>query len=333
MEQPPPFSGFDPSSAVRISRHPDSETGFAVQFVRRGFDNPFNSDGLPEGLDSDLPPGIIRRGDVIEVAGSRFEITDTDPDVDANGFYKETSGDPDGELWIRPVNPAGQLANFSDRDPNLQDSDRRYLMWTQPLRYKILRRPSRTSDEPYQLPEGTAIDLRASGIGHDKFFYNMDPIDSEKRVDNPYDVTILFAPEGRIARRGVQPAGGSAQGSRDVRRPRGGKRVPAGRQAGKHPAPRAANDPTLATLPAPGSPGVEEKLDELKSPINWLSGTSRWVVIGAQSGRVVSVENAFVDLYAYINPTEPGDRRNQQIIAAREFTREMSQLGEDRAES
>ena len=65
-----------------------------------------------------------------------------------------------------PVNPAGQLANFTDRDPDLQDQRRRrYLMWTQPLRYKILRRPTRTSDEPYQLPEGTAIDLRASGIG------------------------------------------------------------------------------------------------------------------------------------------------------------------------
>ncbi len=81
-------------------------------------------------------------------------------------------------------------------------------MWTQPLRYKVLRRPARTSDEPYQLPEGTAIDLRASGIGNDKFFYTMDPIDSEKRVDNPFDVTILFAPEGRDRERFVQPAGG-----------------------------------------------------------------------------------------------------------------------------
>ena len=202
VEQPPPFSGFDPSSAVRISRHPESETGFAVQFVRRAdprSEDPPSADGLPPGLDKDLPPGIIRRGDVIEVAGSRFEITDTDPDVDASGFYKETSGKPDGELWIRPVNPSGQLANFTDRDPDLQDNVRRYLMWTQPLRYKVLRRPSRTSDEPYQLPEGTAIDLRASGIGHDKFFYTMDPNDSEQRIDNPFDVTILFAPEGRIA--------------------------------------------------------------------------------------------------------------------------------------
>ena len=26
--------------------------------------------------------------------------------------------------------------------------------------------------------------------------------------------------------------------------------------------------------------------------INWLSGTSRWIVIGSQSGRVATIENA-----------------------------------------
>ena len=40
-------------------------------------------------------------GDVIEVGGSRFQLTDTD--ADANGFYTSTSGDPEGELWVRPI--------------------------------------------------------------------------------------------------------------------------------------------------------------------------------------------------------------------------------------
>jgi hypothetical protein len=69
-------------------------------------------------------------------------------------------------------------------------------------------------------------------------------------------------------------------------------------------------------------------LRELKAPINWLSGTSRWIVIGSQSGRIVSVENAFVDLPPIaVSATSFDDKRNEQILAAREFTREMSQLG------
>ena len=39
-----------------------------------------------------------------------------------------------------------------------------------PPRYKILRQPTPTSAEPYQLPEGTAIDLRASGVGDNRLF-------------------------------------------------------------------------------------------------------------------------------------------------------------------
>ncbi len=39
-----------------------------------------------------------------------------------------------------------------------------------------------------------------------------------------------------------------------------------------------------------------EEQDKLREPINWLNGSSRWVVIGSQSGRVVTVENAHVDL-------------------------------------
>ena len=43
--------------------------------------------------------------------------------------------------------------------------------WTAPMPYRILRQPTATSDPPYQLPEGTAIDLRASGWGDDDYFY------------------------------------------------------------------------------------------------------------------------------------------------------------------
>jgi hypothetical protein len=52
-------------------------------------------------------------------------------------------------------------------------------------------------------------------------------------------------------------------------------------------------------------------------------------VIGSQSGRVVTVENAAVNLdqMAVLTTSDPEVKRNHQIRAAREFTREMSQLG------
>jgi hypothetical protein len=203
-------------------------------------------------------------------------------------------------------------------------------MWTAPLRYKILRQPTRTSDEPYQLPEGTAIDLRASGVGT-RFFYNMDPTNSELRIDNPFDVTIMFAPEGRIAKVSCSLLADRPKEVETFDDPVvENVYLLVGRRA-SIPAPRAADDPTLdqRKLQDAGALTNEETLEELKAEINWLNGTSRWVVIGYQSGRVVTVENAFVDVptIATNAPTILDEKRTAQIVAAREFTREMSQLG------
>jgi hypothetical protein len=79
---------------------------------------------------------------------------------------------------------------------------------------------------------------------------------------------------------------------------------------------------------------VEEDRAKLRAKLNWLGGSSRWVVIGSQSGRIATVENAFVDMaglytqYVTNGTLSPGtdELRNQQILAAREFTREMAQL-------
>jgi hypothetical protein len=85
-------------------------------------------------------------------------------------------------------------------------------------------------------------------------------------------------------------------------------------------------------VPIPDVPGRDELLREMKEPINWLNGSSRWLVIGSQSGRIVTIENAAVDPADLLYPQPAGtpsseEMRNRQILAAREFTREMSQLG------
>jgi hypothetical protein len=95
------------------------------------------------------------------------------------------------------------------------------------------------------------------------------------------------------------------------------------------PPPPLADDKTLNSAELAAAK-TEEQRQSLREPINWLSGNSRWIVIGSQSGRVVTVENAFVDLLSMVTtfsvpPIEQD--RNVQILAAREFTREMAQLG------
>jgi hypothetical protein len=368
VEQPAPYAGFDVNSRVRVARYmPQNMNWYGrlrplalIQFVTRGSNVLMMQDGLPTGWDADqFPDGMIRPGDVIEVAGTRYQLL-ADPaddnvvarlvnsvDPTKKYFAKNTgrAGDDANkpiQIVARPINNNGQLLYWQhdDRGNALRAgaATANAPFFTAPAPYKILRQPSRTSDEPYQLPEGTGIDLRASGVGTKQFFYNMDPSDSEQRIDNPYDVTIMFAPEGRIAR---------VVYSR-LAEPNRPKEVETfddpvvenvyllvGRRA-SIPAPRAADnsstgDATLdrSRLQTAGAVNNEEKLQELKGAINWLSGTSRWIVIGAQSGRVVTVENAFVDVPELLTnpPADLGERRNQQILAAREFTREMSQLG------
>jgi len=104
------------------------------------------------------------------------------------------------------------------------------------------------------------------------------------------------------------------------------------------PAPDATNstaDPTLK-LTEWQKAADDEARDKLRKPLNWLGGSSRWIVIGSQSGRVATIENAFVDVPGVIASPQPPftgipesteQMRAAQILAAREFTREMSQVG------
>ena len=91
-----------------------------------------------------------------------------------------------------------------------------------------------------------------------------------------------------------------------IRRAGGRQRVPAGRPAGKHRRRRrSARDPTLNSSDWTTATTDEAAARASKKPINWLSGESRWIVIGSQSGRVVTIENAFVDPLAVIDESRP----------------------------
>jgi hypothetical protein len=206
--------------------------------------------------------------------------------------------------------------------------------WTAPTPYKILRQAVTSSDEVFQMPEGTAIDLRASGVGSDyrgSFYWPIqddDPAITDDAVDNDQPVLILFTPEGKVAR------------VRYNQFPRGGlfdepvvdNLFLLVGQRGRIPAPALDRDVTLTTdYPPETNKAARERARE---PINWLSGTSRWIVIGSQSGRVATVANTFVDPLAVVQQFTQGpsaltlrseDLRSEQILAARALTRETSQ--------
>jgi prepilin-type N-terminal cleavage/methylation domain-containing protein len=351
VEEQPPFTGFDRSSRVCVSLIPNIGL-ICVQFVTRGN----QSDPLPTGWDADLfPSGMIQPGDVIEIGDSRFELLDhrnnqllryTQQYVrvgfDKTNIYFEPQPNAPVQIIARPINDTGQQiypeydnAGYSlgeDRPPTPPAPARPPApYWSRPVPYKILRQGSITSDEPYQLPEGTAIDLRASGVGNNIFFHNPQPTDPANRVDNSRPVIIMFTPEGRIARvsfnRSATTSTSAFSADRFDESVVDNVFLLVGRRE-NIPTPDADTaDPTLNPTKLDAAT-TEEQRAELRKPINWLNGESLWVVIGSQSGRVVTVENSFVNLADFApTPFANEDKRNGQILAAREFTREMSQLG------
>lgn len=325
VEQPPAFTGFDEASAVRVSLDPDPDAPpgqVLLQFVRRG-----STTGafLPAGLDFDqIPPGMIRPGDVVEAGGTRYELVESggsEPNpFDDSGFYTPTIGEPDGTLAARPVNDTGQLVNFVRRELDTSPPLIAARVWSEPIRFKILRQPMPTSAEPYQLPKGTAIDLRASGVGDDDYYY------VPGIHDNQYGPVIMFAPEGSVSRVifSREPDDSEAFDEPVVHN----LYLLVGRRENCPPS-APALDKTLSSGAYAGLT-TDEQRQEVKQSINWLRGDSRWVVIGAQSGRVVTTENAFVDPLAVIAAVGTSNLevlRNGQLDAAREFAREMRQMG------
>jgi prepilin-type N-terminal cleavage/methylation domain-containing protein len=364
VEQPTPYRGFDDTSAVRVAIYtPANSTLYGggpfvlIQFVARGNSNDKSQDGLPNGWDADqFPGGVVRPGDVLEMNGTRYELlfNASDNGIESrvtNGFYDYNTGkandDPKkvSQIVGRPLNDTGQMINvkYDDRGDALANvTAARPPYFTYPSPYKILRQPMMASGEPFQLPDGTAIDLRASGqaieigsSGANGFFYNPDDPIAANCVNNADPIVIMFTPEGAIERVRLNQknvAGANVDNIFD------GKTVSnlfllIGRRA-IAPPPVTGNDKTLDPSNYDSTPSLptDEQKQSYKEAVNWLRGESRWIVIGAQSGRVVTVGNSFVDPTQFFDTTTyPSDtldvRRARQIHAAREFAREMTQIG------
>jgi prepilin-type N-terminal cleavage/methylation domain-containing protein len=355
VEQPPPYTGYDRNSRVCLSINANSSLlTVTVRFVIRGNTYSQQQDGLPPGWDADLfPTNMFRPGDVIEIGTTQYVLRSSEQRtgirLGQNGYFVTDSPPPPIPIAItvEPINNTGQQVypeydneGFElgvDRPPQPAAPARpRPPFWTAPAPYKIFRQATFTSDEPFQFPEGTAIDLRASGVGNRFFYYppTQGTISgSHPLVDNNEPIFIIFSPEGQIARvtytEGVAP-----QNTVSFVGPKYDQRVVenvfllVGRSV-NNPAIQVANDDTLD----PNTSFTDQKRAELREQINWLQGDSRWIVLGAQTGRVVTVENGLVDpalVLAQNNnqlPQRSEPLRSMQIRAAREFAPEMSQIG------
>jgi prepilin-type N-terminal cleavage/methylation domain-containing protein len=353
VAQQAPYAGFDANSRACVALHPNRPGMVLVRFVTRVSASGLTTPGLPAGWTTDLfPLGTIRPHDVIEINGTRYELL---PDKDSytnfnfdsvmNSFYEDTNPTDNRAVQIvaQPLNDSGQQINpqcddagYSlgpDRGPSAAGPPPvkpPAPYWALPSPYKVIRQPTPASDEPYQLPEGTAIDLRASGVGVGDYFY------WPGLNDNSEGVIIMFTPEGRVARVSYSqlPLTSSDESATFDKPVVDNIYLLVGRRE-NIPAPDVTPtaDPTLSSA-GWANAKTEEDREKLRKPLNWLGGGSRWVVIGSQTGRIVTIENAFVDVPGVIaNPQFPGasqsteQMRAAQILAAREFTREMGQVG------
>ncbi len=331
VEQQPPYAGFDANSRACVAIHPTATGLVLIRFLTRGG----SAANLPMGWIADLfPSNTIRPGDVIEINGTQYELLN-DANLrnigfdSTNTYFESLNNGRPPQIVARPLNDSGQQINPRYDDQGIEIGtvvQARSPYWTRPAPYKILRQPTPASDQPYQMPEGTGIDLRASGVGRDNYFY------VPGFNDNNDGILIMFAPEGRISRvsysqQPVNNIDGTTDQSPAFDQPVvDNVYLLVGRRDRTPPA-VGTPDPTLISSTFT-PPKTEEEIQKLKEPINWLNGSSQWIVIGAQSGRIVTIENGVADIAAIaVGAGNPEVKRNEQIFAAREFTREMGQVG------
>ncbi len=178
-EEPPPFSGFFASSAVRLYPDPLIPARFNCEFVRL--------DG-GQYVVEELPGNMFRPGDEIHIDGTIYTLI-VGPSAVLNGDYFVQSS----TLPCAILNPLLASGRRWPVDPT--NTQR-----TPPLRYTIRRLPQKGAGEPLQFPDGIAIDLEASGIGNDALFHNANfPVNTADRIpDNRDPVIIMFNPNGTM---------------------------------------------------------------------------------------------------------------------------------------
>lgn len=277
VEVPAPFSGFSFNSALRMQTVSGSSPGYYVCRAKL--------------VSESLPPRFIRVLDRLRLNHQGREYVITGPDTDRDSFV-----DPQAILELRVFVESQGTLPWPWRelpDPPVEFSN--------PMPFQILRQAQRTAAAPFQLPDGTAIDLSASGFEIDDRFHDL-YLDNQgkKRVNNnSFPITFLFGSTGRLK-----------QVSHDI-----------GTDAEPDPHP---NEPIRATLhlligkreniPPP------EAAQAVMAPetANWMDPENLWVSVGHMSGQVATSQVA---------PQRGATDIGNQLAEARRYAAEMRSTG------
>ena len=325
LEVPEEFRGFSTYSAARIIREETAPNIFVyyVQFVLSDTATGVLATAFPPTSDyllrDAIPPLLIRYGDEVTVAGTRYRFIDED--FDGNGtddaipndlFYTLDSGGNHTEWTFRcePINEVGQTLAFVH---TYSPGSNTYSL-TAPKSYEITRQPVNSAEVAYQLPSAIAIDMQGSVVeGSSSGGFPTDGslfVSSFAAAGSSNTVGIMFSPTGTVSN--VLLNGNSLTNvSRIV--------LLLGRVE------NGGLDPTAA--PAEWVQKTNEEVEMWQARINWLNLDSRWISIAATSGRVVVAENAFANPASMIAQGLDPTLAEDQIESAHEFAHEMRRGG------
>ncbi|MBX3424975.1 MAG: prepilin-type N-terminal cleavage/methylation domain-containing protein [Pirellulales bacterium] len=212
LAEPAPFAGFTDYSRVYLLAIGGGNQIDGLQFI--AFD-PVSGGYAAEPM----PPQMLRRGDVVEVDGAFYEITDGDRDGDnvddtasstpfVRGDYYTVPGNPGmfQKSFFRcepvsrpaPLLPLGEQSivdgngDFTSCDPLNSGTP---APASPPKAYVIHRMPAATSAPPLTFPRGIGIDLVASGLDRVEFGVETNPL-----VTSPYALPSPNPPSPQFGR-------------------------------------------------------------------------------------------------------------------------------------
>lgn len=342
LEVPPPFAGFSTASYARVileERPSGQDSRLWVQFVladARELPLPAPPEFPSREYDFDpMPPNFVRWNDEVQIAGTIYRIVDTDFDGDWNddqvpddGFYTLDRGDHRlSTFQVQAVNATGQALAFI----RSYSANGNFYRLTAPQPFQLIRQPTNSSREPYQLPAGIVIDLQGSVLeGGDyserEFLYDKYPLFgdslSDRDRDNTDIVGIMFSPTGAIDsvfHNGLKVLNVSRAVLLLGRIENGGLTYEL----------NAPNDPASRVTDGAwtiASGATKDELEKKQEEVNWLNLDSRLVSIVAGNGRVVVSEPAFVDARIF-GGLDAQEQAEEQIEAAHGFAHEMTTIG------
>ncbi|MEM8945069.1 MAG: hypothetical protein AAGD11_07790 [Planctomycetota bacterium] len=344
LEVPPPFAGFSTASRARVIQTlTTNPTLYYIQFVLADVETPVPLASFPPTGDYEpdpVPPNFMQFGDVVKVGGNYYRLADRNfigsdnSDVKSDGpYYATDAASFDHSNWTYFVEAldedSGQtLPMVKVIEPSEDNFTHRVGA---PQQYQLIRQPVNSSESPYQLPAGVAIDMQGSVVEGGQFTrdppnglprYAYQPLFGGSLADKDLigqDVFgVMFSPNGNVSQvihNGEDVANGSRITLLLGRVENGGLAYELNGSGVL-----ISADWTL------DNNATNDELEKKQETVNWLNLDSRIVSIVTGSGRVVVSETAFVDARLAGSETV-AVQAVEQLEAAHEFANAMTTVG------